>query len=182
MFDCYNYSISYIAAHKFEWICKTLFTVFINQATPCGVTTPSLRTPVVGRGGGAVGRALLFFWWCQVMLHILVLPQLEYDLNVSTLLILCLSLDRGLSSLWGEKKGERDEDKEEVAGNAFIRTFSFLCKMTTSRKVSLKSELLFYNYSMSWNNLSVHAFSFVLDKKSLISKKYFFKFPFWVCQ
>ncbi|GAA6069090.1 rho guanine nucleotide exchange factor 1a isoform X1, partial [Tachysurus ichikawai] len=44
------------------------------------------------------------------------------------------SLDRGLSSLWGEKKGERDEDKEEVAGNAFIRTFSFLCKMTTSRK------------------------------------------------
>lgn len=57
-------------------------------------------------------------------------------------MLLCLSLDRELSSLhWEagrETKGESDEDKEEVAGNAFVRTFSFLYKMTSSRKVSLK--------------------------------------------
>ncbi|XP_060759938.1 uncharacterized protein LOC132870324 [Neoarius graeffei] len=51
------------------------------------------------------------------------------------------SLDRELSSLrWevrGETKGERDEDKEEVGGNAFVRTFSFLCKLTSSRKPSV---------------------------------------------
>ncbi|KAK3524872.1 hypothetical protein QTP86_010603 [Hemibagrus guttatus] len=37
-----------------------------------------------------------------------------------------------------ERKGEGDEDKEEAPGNAFVRTFSFLCKMTSSRKNNLK--------------------------------------------
>ncbi|XP_053087512.1 rho guanine nucleotide exchange factor 1a isoform X4 [Pangasianodon hypophthalmus] len=55
------------------------------------------------------------------------------------------SLDRELSSLrWeagGETKGERDEEKEEVAGNAFVRTFSFLYKMTSSRKNKEKERM-----------------------------------------
>ncbi|XP_058260607.1 rho guanine nucleotide exchange factor 1a isoform X2 [Hemibagrus wyckioides] len=50
------------------------------------------------------------------------------------------SLDRELSSLRWEKKGERDEDKEEAPGNAFVRTFSFLCKMT-SRKNKEKERM-----------------------------------------
>ncbi|XP_047015116.1 rho guanine nucleotide exchange factor 1a isoform X3 [Ictalurus punctatus] len=55
------------------------------------------------------------------------------------------SLDRELSSLhWEagrETKGESDEDKEEVAGNAFVRTFSFLYKMTSSRKNKEKERM-----------------------------------------
>ncbi|TSO05466.1 hypothetical protein Baya_9589 [Bagarius yarrelli] len=56
----------------------------------------------------------------------------------STLLLLYLDCD--LSTLrWGEKKEVRDEDKEEVPGNAFVRTFSFLYKMTSSRKTTSPS-------------------------------------------
>ncbi|KAI4876223.1 hypothetical protein NFI96_017958 [Prochilodus magdalenae] len=50
------------------------------------------------------------------------------------------SLDRELSAIGWEGgrhiQEERDEDKEEAAGSSFGRTFSFLRKMTSSRKVS----------------------------------------------
>ncbi|XP_046699909.1 rho guanine nucleotide exchange factor 1a isoform X3 [Silurus meridionalis] len=55
------------------------------------------------------------------------------------------SLDSELSLvLWeigGEREEEKYEEKEEVTGNAFVRTFSFLYKMTSNRKNKEKERM-----------------------------------------